>query len=168
MTDVLDTQLPVYTVRGANWKINIPIDEFNVQFSADMQILEAATRAIEACKGLNDFFIDLDEGEEKPFIGPMLMVYLKDKSPEEGALVFTHNALADAGLYKESKAAIESLRKHIGAMTQEYSKHFEKKDGLLARQLAEFDAMVNKFKKPAAKKVVRKKRPGLDNPPSSK
>ena len=98
-----EATLPVYTVHGSNFQVNIPLDAMNASFPVEMQRQEAASRAIEVMMGINkEFFLTLDEGETTPYVGPIMLVYLKDTDPMKAHMLLTYDAMADGGFYKDA------------------------------------------------------------------
>lgn len=120
-------ELPIYVIHGANWQVEVPIDEFNSQFEPEVQAMEAATQAIEAFKGINEnIFLKLDEGEEKPFIGPTLLAYLKGENATKGMIVFTHVILGNAGFYGDSVEMAGVLKIEWKAIEEELARERKK------------------------------------------
>lgn len=141
-------QLPVWTVNGPNWHIHIELDEMNAQFDAETQAMEAASKAILVLKGKDDTrSLTIDNGEDKAFLGPVLIVHLKDTDPMQGQTPFTHEAFANQGFYKESAAMEKVLNEKRAAIAQDYQQFKNLMDALA------------KHKPKKLKKVVKKKNP---------
>lgn len=169
-------ELPVWTVHGVNWQIDIPLDEFNAQFPPEMQGLEAATKAVAIFKGKGpaDAVIKMDEGEDKPFLGPTMLVHLKDTDPTKGFIPFTHVILANDGFYKDSMEMAEVLKKQLEAIAEEEKKNpaFQKQIEEQAKLFDAFKEVVKEQAKKKSKKKSKKKAPkagsnkkNLDKPP---
>lgn len=133
---------PVYTVRGANWEVNIPTCPYNQQFSTGVQMTEIASKALEVFKGIRkDYILKLDDGNETPHVGPTLLVYLEGskKGQENPFLVLTHVCFADVGCYSDS---VE--------MEFVFNKLHEGNPEQLKKELKNFDAL--------RKEIIKKKR----------
>jgi len=95
-------QKEIYIVQGNNWASEVELNEFNLQFDLETKYDEAATKVIERLKGFdNGLEINLFEGTE-PELGGTVLVYLKNKDPEDGKYLMVYELLANAGFYKES------------------------------------------------------------------
>jgi len=104
--------LPTYIVSGSNWTADVQLDAYNAQFSVEDQKLEAATKAIEAFKGIdNGIFISLNPGEEQPFISTTLVISGEGLKTRD--VILTHELLANAGFYKDSFEAQTLLNHQI-------------------------------------------------------
>lgn len=93
-----------WLVRGENWTYEVQTSSQDMMFPLNDQAEEAATKAIEVFKGItpvNNRFI-LDSGEKDPYISLSLDVYLQNSSKDVGFSVLSHEALANAGCYKDS------------------------------------------------------------------
>ncbi len=111
--------LPVYIVTGANFIVEIALDEYNARFSKEDQILEAATRAIEVCKQMREdahIVMNPESRDEKPFLGTTVLVHLKDTNPDAAAVVLTHICMGNTGLYKDAMVMEAELNKQIEIM----------------------------------------------------
>lgn len=158
-------QLPIWTIHGVNWQIDIPISEYNAQFSPEMQADEAATIAISVLKGKckdQTLTIKLDSGEETPFLGTTLIAHVKDTDPNKGFLPLTHMILANDGYYKEAVEMWQVFQKQMQGLYGDYLKEeaSEKQRATVADQLKNFDKLkteVNKKPKEKAKKKQSKK-----------
>lgn len=154
-------EVPVFVVRGANWTCTVPLDEYNTQFSPLEQAQEAASRAIEAFKGqdYHKLVINLDEGEEEPFLSVTLWAHLKDTDPDKGFLLFSHELFANGGFYKEALAAETELTKHIKQIAAEQKKSQENY-ARVQEQIKNFEKfqaeMAAKPAKKSAKKIAPK------------
>ena len=99
-------QLPVYIVSGVNWSCEIAIDEFNAQFEQGLQLMEAATRAVEVFKGVRtpppELILFPHCQGQKPQMGTVLLVTLKGGDPKRAAVIYTHVCLANTGFYADS------------------------------------------------------------------
>jgi hypothetical protein len=104
MQEVETKQLPIFIVEGANWKAEVGMDEYNCQFSLEEQALEAATKAIEAFKGIeNGVFVRVtNDNENTPFLGPMVRIYVKTENPKNDMVAFSHIVLGNGGFYSDS------------------------------------------------------------------
>ena len=161
-------ELPVWVVHGNNWEAEVPLDEFNSQFTQDIQASEAGTKAIAAFKGRdNGIVIKLDDGETEPFVGTTIIVHLKNTEPRKGFVPYTHTLLANDGYYLDSIAMQAKLQEQLDEI-----KKVQMQEALAAQalqqQLQGFDAlrrdMLVKLQKPAkpAKKTRKK---GIDKGP---
>lgn len=108
--------LPVFVVRGANWSVDVPLDEKAIE-ELDLagQIMEAATQACEMilkyrhpeeekreARPIHESFA-LNDGEQKPFIGAVLFVHPKGEDPNKAqAIIPAYIPLADGGFYMDS------------------------------------------------------------------
>jgi hypothetical protein len=164
-------ELPVYIVHGSNWECEVPLNEYNAQFDADTQAMEAATQAIAAFKGKeNGIFIKLDKDEKEPFIGTALIVHLKGEEPTRGRMPYTHMALANDGFYKDATIMYVKLMEQMQMLAAEELKQ-QINAIALQEQLKNFDKLnkaINKVKTKKGQKPNKKgKNKGLDKPPTS-
>lgn len=135
--DTLNDSLPVYVVNGANWVVEINLDEDDADLNKEEQAIEAATKACEMVNGVlepNSTF-ELEKGSEAPFIGAVILTYLKGTNPDETMeIVKSYVALANGGFY------MDSLDAHTAYITEtkEIEKQQEiekgKKDGQLSKK----------------------------------
>jgi hypothetical protein len=124
--NIASTELPVWTIHGANWQVDIPLNEYNAQCEPEMQAMEAASKAIMVFKGKcpeDGLMIRLDEGEETPFIGPTMIAHLKDTDPTKGFIPFTHMILANEGFYGEADKMKALFEMQIEAIKQDQIKN---------------------------------------------
>ena len=119
-------QLPVWSVHGVNWHVDVPLDEFNAQFGVEDQAYEVASKALWAFKGNdNGIFIVLDEGESVPFLSSTMIVHIKGTDPNKGVFPFTHIVLANQGFYNESRKMEVLLNQDLEAIKQDQIKNEE-------------------------------------------
>ena len=117
-------QLPVWSVHGVNWHVDVPLTEYNAQFSIEDQAYEAASMALWAFKGNdNGIFIVLDEGESIPFLSSTMIVHIKGTDPSKGFFPFTHIVLANQGFYNESRKMEILLNQDLEAIKQDQIKN---------------------------------------------
>jgi hypothetical protein len=159
---------PVYTVRGSNWEVNVPTDEYNMQFSVPEQMMEVATRAMEAFKGIRtDFILKMDEGQETPHLGPILCVWPKDdkQACDNPHFILAHICLGNCGQYKDA-AEIKFVweKENKGRATPK----------AILDQINNFDELRKEIEKKSEEKSQKKSPPkrkrgkkDIDNPPSS-
>jgi len=97
---------PTWTVRGDNWSVNVPLDDFNAELEDEMQAFEAAARAIYSFKGHdNGVYLVMDKGAEydDPILGSVMTVHKKGND-KVTYIPFTYVVLADQGFYNDSRA----------------------------------------------------------------
>jgi hypothetical protein len=152
-------ELPVWTVHGPNWDIDVPLDEFNTQFDPEDQAYEAATRAIAALKGFNplELTINLAKGESETFLGTTMIVHLKDADPMSGFVPLTHVVLANDGFYKESILMEQKFQEQIDILkAQEEEK--KKRAADLDKEIKNFEKFKQEMKEKAPKQKGKTKK----------
>lgn len=105
-------QIPVWTVQGKNWFCNVPLDEYNSQFSPILQAEEAGTRAIEQFQGQDRGLTLSFPDNEQPELGGVILVYLLNSNPDDGFLLMVHEMLANGAFYKDS-IKVEALTRAV-------------------------------------------------------
>lgn len=120
-------ELPVWTVHGMNWHVDVPMTEYNASFEKETQAYEAASMALMIFKGSEharqDIFIVMSEGETVPFLGTTMIVHLKGTDPSKGFFPFTHVILANQGFYNESRKMEALLNADLEAIKQDQIKN---------------------------------------------
>lgn len=152
--NIASTELPVWTVHGTNWEVDIPTSEYNAQFDLETQAYEAASKALMVFKGKcpeDGLLIRLDEGETVPYLGPTMIVHLKDTDPSLGVIPFTHMVLANEGFYDEANKMKALFEMQIEAIKQDQIKN--------EKALLAIHDEIKNLKKPRAKKVAKTKKP---------
>lgn len=128
-TIVEKNELPVWTVHGVNWHIDIPLDEMNAQFDQETQAYEAASMALMVFKGSpyarQDTFLVMDEEGEGvfPLLSTTMIVHLKGTDPNKGFVPFTYIVLANQGFYNESRKMEALLHQDLEAIKQDQIKN---------------------------------------------
>ena len=118
--------MPVWSVHGTNWHLDVPLDEYNSEFDKETQAYEAASIALWSFKGHdNGLFIVMEEGEDIPLLGTAMIVHLKGTDPTKGFFPFTHVILANQGFYNESRKMELVLNEDLEAMKQDQIKNEE-------------------------------------------
>jgi hypothetical protein len=144
-------ELPIFIVAGANWTCEVKLDEDDVTFPLESQMMEAATKAIEVFKGAtqSDAFT-ITSDEESPYIGVTVHVSPKGGDPEKGMFVYSHVALANGGFYKDSMKAFSAIKK----LATQFEKENKEASTKLNKDIKNFDKMKRDFKpkKPRKKK----------------
>jgi hypothetical protein len=149
--NTLTEQLPVWTIHGSNWQVDVPLTEFNAQFDMETQAMEAATQAMMAYKNLNaKLQIKLDDGETIPYLGPTMIAHLQGTDPTQGLVPFTHMVLANEGFYKEAYAMRLLFEQQIEAIKQDQIK--------TEKAVIALDAAIKSLNKLSKKKVPRRKK----------
>lgn len=146
--DVINEQeeSTVYTVHGVNWHLDVPLDEYNMQFDRETQIYEAASIAMYVFKGEDrGLFIVMDDGEEDPLIASTMIVNLRGRPAKECEVINTYVVFANCGYYGDSvisqkqleqdkkdivleEIENERIRKQISADTNKLKKALNPKD----------------------------------------
>lgn len=117
-------ELPVWSIHGVNWSVDIPLDEDTASLDRDTQAYEAASKALWAFKGNdNGFYIVMDEGETIPLLSSTMIVHLKGTDPNKGIMPFTHIVLANQGFYNESRKMEQLLNADLEAIKQDQIKN---------------------------------------------
>jgi hypothetical protein len=139
-------ELPVYLVAGANWDCEIQMDPDDAECTRDVQIVEAATKAVEVFKGIidNDTFKITDD-QESPYLGATLFVQLKGTNPDKGVFVFSHIALANGGFYKDSFDAYNIVAEEARKLDQ-LAEESQESINNLKEDLKNLDRLERKFK----------------------
>lgn len=154
-------QIPVFVVTGANWTMEVPLDEFNTQFDIEAQTLESATRAMESLENQREdcrCVMNPDSRGEKPEVGTTVLVHPKGVNPDEAAIIFTHVCFANMGMYESSVRLSKLLDIQIAEIRKQQQER-EQAEKNLAETLKQATLLTpKKTRKP------RKKNP--PNPPS--
>lgn len=120
-------ELPVWSVHGMNWHVDVPMDEYNASFDNETQAYEAASIALMVFRGSEhaqkDIFIVMSEGESIPYLGTTMIVHLKGTEPVKGFFPFTHVILANQGFYNESRKMEALLNADLEAIKQDQIKN---------------------------------------------
>jgi hypothetical protein len=115
-----DQEIPVYICEGSNWSCSVKLAEDDIDLPLKIQLEEAATKAIESLKGLEENLtlkiteenetpesdVYQDSSDKKIFYttGPILRIYPKNTNPDETQkFVPSYIAFGNAGFYPESK-----------------------------------------------------------------
>jgi hypothetical protein len=152
-------QLPVWTIHGVNWQVDVPLNEYNAQFPTEAQADEAATIAVAVLKGKRtDLQLKLDEGEDKPFLGTTMIAHLKGTDPNKGLLPLTHLILANDGYYKEAMEMFIAFNKQMKEIHDAFEKEQQQNATNLLSQLNNFKKLQQAVAK-TGKKKPRKKKP---------
>jgi len=158
----LDEQLPVYIVEGANWVIEIQLDEDDAQMTVDEQKIEAATKACEIVNGVaepNPTFEKTDDSEGA-YIGAVLFVYPKEEGPNkevEKGMIPSFLALANGGFYMDSMDAEKALMQELKAEQEARAKDTEKDINNFEKLQKELKN-VETPKKPNKKKISKRRK----------
>jgi hypothetical protein len=156
-------QLPIIIITGANWTMEIPLDEYNAQFNLEAQMMEASSRAIETLKGQRDeelhVVMNPDSKEEAPTIGMTILAHLKGTNPEEAKVIFTHVCLANMGMYNESMKMEALLTKQIAEL-REKAQSKQKEQEKHEADLKMFDNLKKDF---VGKKTRKLRKPKDDD-----
>ena len=150
-------QIPVYIVTGTNWTMEVPLDEFNMEFGNEEQILEAATRAVEFLKRESfkspenidhgcKLIMNADSRNENPFLGTVVNVHLKDSNPDNSVAIFTHICMGNTGLYKDADKMEKEFNKQVEVLKKRKAQQEQNE-----AQAKEFDKLKEEFA-PKAKK----------------
>jgi hypothetical protein len=134
--ETIDAMLPVYTVQGANWTIDILLDEDDAEMSEEDQMMEAATKACEIFKAVlspeyasqisNDSFRITDESNA-PYMGVVLFVHPKDTDPDKTQkLIKSSIVLANGGFYNDSLESEKVLEIEMRELKKETDKKNDK------------------------------------------
>jgi hypothetical protein len=104
-------KLPVFVVEGSNWTCEVEMDIDDADLSLEEQMVEAATKAIESCKGVREGSeVRITDDGLIPHWGLQLVVYPKGEDPEKSAkAVYTFITLANGGFYMDSAESLAIL-----------------------------------------------------------
>ena len=99
--------LPVFIVTGANFTVEVKLDEYNAGFDLMHQQYEAATRALETLKNVREddscrIVMNPDSRNENPKAGVTVLVHAKDTDPEKALPIPTYLCFANIGLYDDA------------------------------------------------------------------
>jgi hypothetical protein len=157
-------QLPIFVITGANWTMEVQLDEYNAQFDTQSQVLEAASRAIETLEmQREDYYcvMNADSQNEKPEVGTTILVHPKGSDPDNAAIIFTHVCFANMGLYEKSRVTQALLDKQIAELRAKAEAQ-EKQQQQIAKDLKNFDQLKKDFPKKRKKKEVKPEENGGD------
>jgi predicted ATP-grasp superfamily ATP-dependent carboligase len=150
-------QLPIFIITSSNWTMEVPLNEYNVQFDVEAQVMECATAAMEVFYNIKDthkLVMNADSKGDEPFLGATLLAHPKGFDPENAAVVFTHVCLANMGLYKESVKMQEILEEQIKKLREKQEKEKKEKAKQHKKSLETFDVLKKELD--SKKKLTKK------------
>jgi hypothetical protein len=149
-------ELPVYTVTGANWDCDVQLDPDDAECTREIQVVEAATKAIEVFKGIteNESFRITDD-QDAPYLGATVHVRFKGTNPDKGFFVYSHIALANGGFYKDSFEAYKVISDEAKRL-DELAKESQENIDNLKEDLKRFDRLKKDVKSGKLSKTLKK------------
>jgi hypothetical protein len=144
----------VYIVQFANWRVEVPINDINLTFSTEVQMLEAASRAVECFKGYNRHDLEvISDNNEELSLGGACLVFKKGTDGVNGSLIFTGILLANGGYYKDSWDVIQKTDEHLhNTLPQNIPKEFQSEK--IQKEIDEYEKITQKMIK--NKRIVKK------------
>jgi hypothetical protein len=150
-----DAELPIYVVQGANWNVEIQLDEDDNELDKLEQMMEAATKGCEYAHGIvedgNSTYQAFDDGP--PYFGAVLLVHVKGTDPNKTQeMIPAYIALANGGFYNDSRDAHHILQQELKVLQ-------DARDIKAVEAIANFEKLQAEVKaEEAPKKRKRKKK----------
>jgi hypothetical protein len=149
-------QFPVYIVEGSNWTCEVETDQLDGEnLDVAGQMIEAATKAIEACKGIqNGCEIRITDEGLVPHWGLQVLVHPKGENPDKSTkAVNTYEILANGGFYMDSIEALAILKMELKKLEDDKKREEAAKNPESKAKADAIAAAQKKRKKKLAKEI---------------